>query len=121
MALIVLLIQNLLMQAVIQRKYTDSFKDILKVIFLGFLFPFLYYFVYLLILGVITRSFFYFGTFLPISIVMFVLTSAACVITYQKTGNIITGAIIGALLLTFLIVTMSPPQSGLSFLARFLH
>ena len=121
LGLIVLLIQNLLMQAVIQRKYSDSFKDILKVIFLGFLFPFLYYFVYLLILGIITGSFFYFGTFLPISIVMFVLTSAACVIAYQKTGNIITGAIIGALLLTFLIVTMSPPQSGLSFLARFIH
>jgi hypothetical protein len=33
----------------------------------------------------------------------------------------LAGAIIGAFLLTFLIVTMSPPQSGLTFLARFLH
>jgi pimeloyl-ACP methyl ester carboxylesterase len=121
LGLVVLLIQNLLMQVIIQRKYTDTLKDILKVIFLGFLFPFLYYFVYLLILGFITRSFFYFGTFLPISIVMFLLTSAVCVITYKNTGNILTGAIIGAFLLTFLIVTMSPPQSGLAFLARFIH
>lgn len=121
MALLVLLIQNLLMQVIIQRKYKDTLKDILKVIFLGFLFPFLYFFVYLLILGFITRSFFYFGTFLPISIVMFLLTSAVCVVAYKKTGNILTGAIISAFLLTFLIVTMSPPQSGLAFLARFIH
>jgi len=121
MGLFIILIQNLLVQAVIQCKFTDSLMDTLKVIFLGFFFPFIYYFVYLLILGILTGSFFYFGTFIPISIVMFVLTSAVCVITYQKTGNIIVGAIIGAFLLTFLIVTMSPPQSGLTFLARFLH
>jgi pimeloyl-ACP methyl ester carboxylesterase len=121
MAMVVLLIQNILVQAIIQRKFSDSLRDILKVIFIGFLFPFIYYFVYLLVLGIITRSFFYFGTFLPISIIMFLLTSAACVISYQKTGNILVGAIIGSLLLTFLIVTMSPPQTGLSFLVQFLH
>ena len=120
MSMVVLLIQNILVQAIIQRKYSNSLRDILKVIFLGFLFPFVYFFVYLLVLGIITGSFFYFGTFLPISIVMFLLTSAVCVISYQKTGNILVGAIIGSILLTFLIVTMSPPQSGLSFLARFL-
>jgi pimeloyl-ACP methyl ester carboxylesterase len=120
MSMVVLLIQNILVQAIIQRKYSNSLRDILKVIFLGFLFPFVYFFVYLLVLGIITGSFFYFGTFIPISIVMFLLTSAVCVISYQKTGNILVGAIIGSILLTFLIVTMSPPQSGLSFLARFL-
>ena len=118
---VVILIQNILIQVIIQRKYTNILKDILKVIFLGFFFPFLYFFVYLLILGFITRSFFYFGTFLPISIIMFLLTSAVCVITYRNTGNILTGVIIGAFLLTMLIVTMSPPQTGLAFLARFLH
>ena len=121
LGVLVILIQNLVVQVILQRKYTDSLKDILKVIFLGFFFPFIYYFVYLLIIGVITGSFFYFGTFIPISIVMFLLTSAVCVITYKKTGNILIGAIIGAFLLTFLIVTISPPQSGLEFLARFIH
>lgn len=121
LGLLVILIQNLVLQVILQRKYTDSLKDTLKVIFWGFFFPFIYYFAYLLLIGVITRSFFYFGTFIPISIVMFLLTSAVCVIAYKKTGNILTGAIIGSLLLTFLIVTMSPPQSGLEFLARFIH
>ena len=121
MGSIVILIQNILVQAIIQRKYSNSLRDLLKVIFLGFFFPFIYFFVYLLVLGIITGSFFYFGTFLPISVIMFLLTSAVCVISYEKTGNILVGSIIGAILLTFLIVTMSPPQSGLSFLARFLH
>ena len=114
------IIYSLLMQVIIQNKFTESLRDLIKVLFLGFIFPFLYYFIYLLILGVITRSFFYFGNFIPIALVMFTLNSSVSIITYKKTGNIITGAIITAVLTTFLIVTMSPPQSGLAFLGRFL-
>ncbi|MFX0005647.1 MAG: hypothetical protein ACFFAV_02845, partial [Candidatus Hermodarchaeota archaeon] len=117
----VILIQNILMQMIIQSKFSDSLKNNLKVIYLGFIFPFLYFFVYLLIVAGITRSFFYFGVFLPIAIIMFVLTSAVSVITYKKTGNIISAAVINAVLSTFLVITMSPPQSGLAFiLTRFL-
>ena len=112
----VILIQNILMQMIIQNKFSDSLKSDLKVIYLGFIFPFLYFFVYLLILAGITRSFFYFGVFLPIAIIMFVLTSAVSVITYKKTGNIISAAVINAVLSTFLVITMSPPQSGLAFI-----
>ncbi|MFX0020745.1 MAG: alpha/beta hydrolase [Candidatus Hermodarchaeota archaeon] len=118
---VVILIQNILMQMIIQNKFSDSLKNNLKVIFLGFVFPFLYFFVYLLILAGITRSFFYFGVFLPIAIIMFILTSAVSVMTYKKTGNIISAAVINAILSTFLVITMSPPQSGLAFiLTRFL-
>jgi alpha/beta superfamily hydrolase len=113
------LIYSLLMQLIIQNKFTDSLKNILKVVFLGFIFPFMYYFIYLLILGVITRSLFYFGNFIPIALVMFTLNSSVSIITYKKTGNIITGALITAVLTTFLIVTISIPQSGLAFLVRF--
>jgi pimeloyl-ACP methyl ester carboxylesterase len=114
----VLLILNLLTQVVIQNKFSDSVKDTLKVLFLGAIFPLLFYIVYLLLVGFLMRSLFYFGTFIPISILMFILSSGVSVISYRKTGNIITGAIVNALLLTFLIVTMSTPQSGLSFIAR---
>ena len=116
----VILILNMLTQVVIQNKFSDSIKDTLKVLFLGVLFPLVFYIVYLLLVSVLMRSLFYFGTFIPISILMFTLTSGVSVITYRKTGNIITGAIINAILLTFLIVTMSTPQSGLSFIARLL-
>ena len=113
------IVYSLLMQVIIQNKFTDSLKSILKVVFLGFIFPFLYYFVYLLILGGITRSFFYFGVFIPVALVMFSLYSSVSIITYNKTGNIVTGAIINAFITTFLIITVSPLQSGLSFLLLF--
>ena len=115
-----LVILTLVTQVIIQNKFADSIKNTLKVIFLGAIFPLLFYIVYLLLVSVLMRSLFYFGTFIPISILMFTLTSGVSVITYRKTGNIITGAIINAALLTFLIVTMSTPQSGLSFIARLL-
>ncbi|MBY9010641.1 MAG: hypothetical protein KGD74_12310 [Candidatus Lokiarchaeota archaeon] len=116
----VILILNLLTQTIIQNKFTDTIKNNLKVLFLGTVFPLLYYIIYLLLISVLMRSLFYFGTFIPISILMFTLTSGVSIISYRKTGNVITGAIVNAILLTFLIVTMSPPQSGLSFIAGLL-
>jgi len=116
----VILILNLLTQVILQNKFDDSIKSVLKVLFLGAFFPLLYYIVYLLLVSVLMRSLFYFGTFIPISILMFTLTSGVSIICYRKTGNVITGAIVNALLLTFLIVTMSTPQSGLLFMANLL-
>ncbi|TFF89844.1 MAG: hypothetical protein EU548_06040 [Promethearchaeota archaeon] len=113
------LVYSMIMQLIVQNKLTEKFRDTLKMIFLGFIFPFLYFFVYLLILGVITGSFFYFGNFIPIALVAFTLNSAVSMFTYKKTGNIVTGTIISAIMITMLIVTLSPPQSGLSFLGRF--
>ncbi|MBY9014669.1 MAG: hypothetical protein KGD68_03170 [Candidatus Lokiarchaeota archaeon] len=116
----VLLIVNLITQVIIQNKFSDSIIDTMKVLLLGVIFPLLFYIVYLLLVSVLMRSLFYFGTFIPISILMFILSSGISVVSYRKTGNIITGAIINAILLTFLIVTISSPQSGLSFIARLL-
>jgi len=116
----VILILNLFTQAIIQNKFTDTIKNNMKALFLGALFPLLYFIVYLLLVSVLMRSLYFFGAFIPISILMFTLTSGVSVLTYRKTGNIITGAIVNAILLTFLIVTMSTPQGGLSFIARFI-
>ncbi|MHA2290261.1 MAG: alpha/beta hydrolase [Promethearchaeota archaeon] len=116
----VILILNLLTQAILQNKFEDTIKNNLKVLFLGAIFPLLYYIVYLLLVALLTRSLFYFGTFIPISILMFTLTSGVSVFSYRKTGNIIVGVIINSLLLTFLIVTMSTPQTGFSFIAGML-
>ena len=115
----VILILNLMTQVIIQNRFGDSISNTIKILFLGFILPFLYYFVYLLLIGVVMRSLFYFGTFIPISLVMFTLTSAVSIITYRKTGNITTGAVINAVILTFLIVTLSTPQSGFEFLTGF--
>jgi hypothetical protein len=80
----------------------------------------LYFFIYLLVFGIIMRSYFYFGTFMPIASVLFPLTAFVSVVCYKKTGNIIVGSIVNAFILTMLIVTMSPPQTGLAFLMGFL-
>jgi pimeloyl-ACP methyl ester carboxylesterase len=113
------LVYSMITQLYLQNKLKDRLIDDLKVVFLGFIFPFFYFFVFLLILGVITGSYFYFGNFIPISLVAFTLNSAVSMFLYKKTGNIVAGTVISAILITFLIITMSPPQSGLSFLGRF--
>ena len=114
------LVFSMIMQLMVQNKLKDNVQDMVKMVFLGFIFPFLYFFVFLLILGVITGSYFYFGNFIPIALVLFTLNSAVSMFLYKKTGNIVVGTIISAIMITFLIITMSPPQSGLSFLGRFL-
>ncbi|TFG14371.1 MAG: alpha/beta hydrolase [Promethearchaeota archaeon] len=113
------LVYSMIMQFIVQNKLKERFQDTLEMIFLGFIFPFLYFFILLLILGAITGSYFYFGNFIPIALVSFTLNSAVSMFLYKKTGNIVAGTVISALLITFLIITMSPPQSGLSFLGRF--
>jgi len=116
----VILILNLFTQAIIQNKFADTIKNNMKALFLGALFPLSYFIVYLLLVSVLMRSLYFFGAFIPISILMFTLTSGVSVLTYRKTGNIITGAIVNAILLTFLVVTMSTPQDGLSFITSFI-
>ena len=117
---VIFIMFNLLTQVILQNKYEDSRKDILKAGFPGFIFPFIYYFTYLLIFGIVLRSYFYFGNFMPIASVMFPLTAFVSVVCYKKSGNIIVGAIVNSFILTMLIVTMSPPQTGLEFLMGFL-
>ena len=117
---VIFIMFNLLTQVILQNKYEDSRKDILKAGFPGFIFPFIYYFTYLLIFGIVLGSYFYFGNFMPIASIMFPLTAFVSVVCYKKTGNIIVGAIVNSFMLTMLIVTMSPPQTGLSFLMGFL-
>ncbi len=116
---VIFIMFNLLTQVILQNKYEDSHKSLLKAGFPGFLFPFVYYFTYLLIFGMVLNSYFYFGNFMPIASIMFSLTAFVSVVCYKKSGNIIVGAIVNSFMLTILIVTMSPPQTGLEFLMGF--
>ncbi|MFX1234179.1 MAG: alpha/beta hydrolase [Promethearchaeota archaeon] len=109
------IIYSLLMQVIIQNKYKESLTDTLKVFFIGLVLPSFYYFTYLLILGLITRSFFFLGTFFPIALVLFMVNSSTSIKAYKESGNIIAGAVINAFLVTFIIVTISPSFVGLTF------
>jgi pimeloyl-ACP methyl ester carboxylesterase len=118
---VIFIIFNLLTQVMLQNKFGDSRRGLLKAGFPGFIFPFLYFLIYLFVFGIIMRSYFYFGNFMPIASVMFPLTAFVSVVCYKKTGNIIVGSIVNAFILTMLIVTMSPTQTGLAFLMGFLR
>ncbi|MFX1496742.1 MAG: alpha/beta hydrolase [Promethearchaeota archaeon] len=109
------IIYSLLMQVIIQNKYLDSLQNTLKIFIIGLILPSSYYFIYLLILGFILRSFFFLGIFFPIALILFMVNSSTSIMVYKKSGNIIAGAVINAILVAFIIVTISPSFVGLAF------
>jgi hypothetical protein len=116
---IIFMIFGLIFHGVIQNKFETDSISLLKVSFLIFGFLFLYIFTYLFILALITRSFFYFGSFIPFSIPLYLMNAFLSTKIYQKTGNIIAGAIVNTLFFTLFICTISPYQSGISFIFGF--
>ncbi|MFX0058966.1 MAG: hypothetical protein ACFE8J_11765, partial [Candidatus Heimdallarchaeota archaeon] len=110
------IIYGLAYQFTFQPRFGKSNKDLSKVILLTFSFMFIYMFVYVLILSLVIRSFFYFGFLIPISIATFLLISLTWSFLYRKTGNIIAGAIITAVLLTMLISTAASLQNMINFI-----
>jgi len=118
---IIFMIFSLLEQGILQNKFDRGIRDLVKVSLLQFGILFLYWFTYLLIISLVMNSFFYFGSFLPLAIPMFLLISAFSTIIYQKSGNTIAGAIVIALFFTLLICTMSSYESGVRFIMGFLR
>ncbi|MHA2121651.1 MAG: hypothetical protein ACW990_10640 [Promethearchaeota archaeon] len=116
---VIFMIYSLITQGVFQSKIGRGFKDLLRITLLNFVFQFSYWFLYLLVLGVLMGSLFYFGSFMPFAIPLFLLISVFSAFIYQKTGNIIAGAMVNTLFFTLLICTISPYQSGLSFIMGF--
>ncbi len=116
---IIFMIYGLLFHGIFQNKFEKGFKPLVKVSFTIFGFTFLYWFVYLLIFSLIMGSFFYFGNFLPFAIPLFLMNGFLSTLIYQKSGNIIAGALVNTLFFTLLICTISPYQSGLNFILGF--
>ena len=116
---IIFMIYGLLFHGIFQNKFEKGFKPLVKVSFTIFGFTFLYWFVYLLIFSLIMGSFFYFGNFLPFAIPLFLMNGFLSTLIYQKSGNIIAGALVNILFFTLLICTISPYQSGLNFILGF--
>jgi len=116
---VIFMIYSLINQGVLQGKIGRGLKSLVKMTLLNFVFQFLYWFLYLLIIGGIMGSLFYFGSFMPFAIPLFLIMSAFSAFIYQKTGNIIAGAMVITLFFTLLICTISPYESGFSFIMRF--
>lgn len=115
------IIYGLIFHGVLQNKFKTSRKNLIKVSLLIFGFLFLYMFSYLFVLAIFMNNFFYFGTFLPVAIPIFLLSAFNSTIIYYESKNVIAGAIVNSLFLTFVICTLSPYQNGLSFILGFLH
>ena len=117
---IIFLIIGLLFHGVLQNKFDEGFKPLVKASFMFFVILFLHMTTYLFIISLAMGSFFYFGSFLPFSIPLFLMNSFLSALIYKKSGSIIPGALVNTLFFTLLICTISPYQSGLSFIMGFL-
>ena len=118
---IIFMIYGLMFHGILQNKFEKGLKPLIKVSFTIFGIFFLYFFTILFIFGLITGSFFYFGNFVPLAIPLFLLNAFLSTLIYEKSGNIIAGALVNTLFFTLFICTISPYQSGLSFIMGFLH
>jgi len=118
---IIFMIFGLLFHGILQNKFEKGVKPLVKVSLIIFGTLFLYMFTILLIMALIMGSFFYFGSFLPLAVPLFLLNAFISTIVYDKTGNIIPGALVNTLFFTLLICTISPYQSGISFIFGFFH
>ena len=116
---IIFIIYGILFHGVIQNKFDEGFKPLVKASTMIFLLQFLFWFTYLFVISLAMGSFFYFGSFLPLAIPMFLLNSFLSTLIYKKSGNVIAGALVNTLFFTLLICTTSPYQSGLSFIMGF--
>ena len=118
---IIFMIFGLIFHGILQNKFEKGVKALVKMSLIVFGTLFLYMFTILLILALVMGSFFYFGSFLPLAVPLFLLISFISTILYDKTGSIIPGALVNTLFFTLLICTISPYQSGLSFILGFFH
>lgn len=119
-AFVIFLIYNLTIELVVQPRYPDTLKGILKVFLIFFGLQFIYINVYLLMLCAFMRSLFFWGVMIPVSTPILLISALIAVICYRRTGNIISGTICIMIFFVFVVSTISPYQSFLSLLGTFM-
>ncbi|MFX1374245.1 MAG: alpha/beta hydrolase [Promethearchaeota archaeon] len=117
----IFMIFGLLYHGILQNNSEKGMISQIKISLLIFGTQFLYMTMILLVVALIMGNFFFFGTFLPIALPLFIMNSFISTILYDKTGNIIPGALINTLFLTLFICTISPYQIGIKFIFGFFH
>jgi len=115
------LVFGILFQFVIYSKIQGIKNSTLKAILIHFGVLLTYIAFYLLLIGAFVGNFFYFGVMMPIAIPLNLLIAGISVYTYKKTGNIIAGTLIAAILFVMIICTFAPYQGFLGLLSSFLH
>ncbi|NHJ19602.1 MAG: alpha/beta fold hydrolase [Candidatus Lokiarchaeota archaeon] len=115
------LVFGILFQFVIYSKILGTKNSTLKAILIHFGVLLAYIAFYLFLIGVFVGNFFYFGVMMPIAIPLNLLVAGISVYTYKKTGNIIAGTLISAILVVMVVCTFAPYQGFLGLLSSFLH
>ncbi len=107
-------------KTVAQKNFRNNLTGIFKSSLLTFGIQYLYIIIYILGISFLSGSLFYFGTMIPVATPILILASFVYAVTYQKTKNILVAVIINSLFFLIIISTISPMQSSLEFIARFL-
>ncbi len=117
-AFVMYIIFGLYFQKIIQDKIGTGFKNALKSSLVNFTILMIYFSFIVALVCVVDNGFFYI-MFFWFAVPMFLFSNVINALTYEKTGNILVGAIINTLYFTFLICTLSPFTTGLEFISRF--
>lgn len=112
------IIFGLYFQKIIQDKIGTGFKNALKSSLVNFTILMIYFSFMVSLVCVVDNGFFYI-MFFWFAVPLFLFSNVINALTYEKTGNILVGAIINTLYFTFLICTLSPFMTGLEFISRF--
>ena len=115
------LVFGILFQFVIQSKTQRTKRGMLKAIFIHFGVLLIYIALYLLLISALMGNLFFFGVMMPIAIPLNLLIASISVYTYKKTGNIIAGTFISAILFVMIVCTFAPYQGFLGLLTTFVH
>ena len=111
----VFIILGILFNSIIQPMIGITLRDTCKAALLSATLQILYFVIYILILSILIGSFFFVLTFI-IAIPLLLLSSFTSSMLYQKTGNVISGAIVNTTIFVGIIVTLSPFMTGLDLI-----
>jgi alpha/beta superfamily hydrolase len=115
------LVFGILFQFIISSKIQRTKNGTLKAILIHFVVLLTYIAIYLLLISALMGNLFYFGIMMPIAIPLNLLIAGTSVYTYKKTGNIIAGTLIAAILVVMIVSTFAPYQGFMGLLGTFLH
>ncbi len=119
-AFLMYIIFGLYFQKIIQDKIGTGSKNALKSALFSYVILMIYFSFTILLVCVVGNTLFYL-MFFWVAAPLYLFSSIINAITYEKTGNVLVGAIINVLYFTFLLCTLSPFQTGLEYLLRLLN
>jgi len=104
---LIAIIIGIIVIAINKDSLEDTLKNKIKVTLIAFGYLAIYTILYVVLFCIVINSYF-FLLFLIIMLPILLLTASVIVVTFTKTGNLITGTIISAVLHTLISLTLSP-------------